>query len=49
MGEEMYVVNNAGCKSKMKLGNITFYNTKRFGWFHRLMFKVVFGIEIENI
>ena len=36
-------------KSIMRHGNISFYNTRRFNWFQRLMWKWCFGVEIENI
>lgn len=31
------------------IGNIKIRNTKKFNWFKRVMFKLVFGIKIENI
>ena len=36
-------------KSKMIIGNLTIFQTKKFNWFNKLMFKIVFGIEIEDI
>ena len=36
-------------KSKIVVGNITIMLEKKFNWFNRLMFKLVFGIKIENI
>lgn len=36
-------------QSKIIIGNITIYNIKKFNWFRRLMFKLVFGIKIEKI
>lgn len=36
-------------KSHIKIGNMVFHNTKRFNWFHRMMLKLFFGIEIENL
>ena len=35
-------------KSEMKVGDITIMNTKHFNWFHKLMFKICFGIEIKD-
>lgn len=31
------------------IGNMKIRNTKKFNWFKRVMFKIVFGIKIENI
>ena len=31
------------------IGNMKIRNTKKFNWFKRVMFKLVFGIKIENI
>lgn len=31
------------------IGNMKIRNTKKFNWFKRIMFKLVFGIKIENI
>jgi len=31
------------------IGNMKIRNTKKFNWFHRLMFKLAFGIKIERI
>ena len=36
-------------KSVMKCGNVTINNTRNFNWFQRLMWKLFFGFEIENI
>lgn len=36
-------------KSIMRHGNMSVYNTHRFNWFQRLMWKWCFGVEIENI
>ncbi len=36
-------------KSKIIIGNLTIFNTKKFNWINRLMFKLVFGIKVENI
>ena len=36
-------------RSHIKIGNLTIQNDKKWNWFHRLMFKLIFGIEIENI
>ena len=36
-------------KSILEVGNITIYNSKKFNWLNRLMFKVFFGIKIKNI
>ena len=36
-------------KSKIVVGNVTIMLEKKFNWFNKLMFKLVFGIKIENI
>ena len=36
-------------KSHIKIGNLIFHNTHQFNWFHRKMWKLFFGFEIENI
>ena len=36
-------------KSYIKLGNLIIHNTHNFNWFHRKMFKLFFGFEIENV
>lgn len=36
-------------KSILEIGNIKVYNIKKFNWFNRLMFKLIFGIKIKNI
>lgn len=46
---EVVVKLNENSKSILKIGNMKIYNTKKFNWFNRLMFKLVFGIKIENI
>ena len=40
---------NDNNKSMLEIGNIKIYNTKKFNWLHRKMFKIFFGIKIENI
>lgn len=40
---------NGKPKSILEVGNITIYNSKKFNWLNRLMFKVFFGIKITNI
>lgn len=36
-------------KSSLKIGNITINNIKHFNWLQKLMFKIFFGIKIEDI
>lgn len=36
-------------KSKIIIGNLTIFNTKKFNWLQRKMFKIFFGIEINNL
>lgn len=31
------------------IGNMKIRNTKKFNWFQRKMFKIFFGIEINNL
>ena len=41
--------NRPKSKSHLKIGNLTIYNTHQFNWFHRMMIKLFFGFEIENL
>ena len=34
--------------SKLIVGNITIYLDKKFNWFNRLMFKLLFGLRLEK-
>lgn len=43
-----YRKKNEKYKSKFIIGNIEINNIKKFNWFNRLMFKLFFGIKIEN-
>lgn len=36
-------------KSHIKVGNLIIHNTHHFNQFHRMMWKLFFGFEIENI
>lgn len=36
-------------KSHIKVGNLIIHNTHHFNWFHRMMWKLFFGFEIENM
>jgi hypothetical protein len=36
-------------KSNLIIGNLAINNTKHFNWFHKLMWKLLLGIKIENI
>ena len=36
-------------RSKIELGNITIFVTKKFNWFNRLMLRLVFGLKIEGL
>ena len=47
-GDVVVKLNNNN-KSIFEIGNIKIYNIKRFNWFNRLMFKLVFGIKIKKI
>lgn len=40
---------NDNNKSMLEIGNIKIYNTKKFNWFQRKMFKIFFGIKISNV
>lgn len=36
-------------KSKIIIGRMEIYLEKHFNWFNKLMFKIFFGLKIENI
>lgn len=36
-------------KSKMIIGNLTIMNTKHFNLLNKIMFKIFFGIKIEDV
>ena len=36
-------------KTLLKCGNVTIQSNKTFNWFQKRMWKMFFGIEIENI
>lgn len=36
-------------KSKIVIGNVTMFCTKKFNWFQRKMLNVFFGFETENM
>lgn len=40
---------NDNNKSILKIGNIKIYNIKKFNWLQRKMFKIFFGIKINNL
>lgn len=40
---------NDNNKSLLEIGNIKIYNIKKFNWFQRKMFKIFFGIKINNL
>lgn len=40
---------NDNNKSLLEIGNIKIYNTKKFNWIQRKMFKLFFGIKINNL
>ena len=40
---------NDNNKSLLEIGNIKVYNIKKFNWFQRKMFKILFGIKINNL
>ena len=46
---EAVVKLNENSKSILEIGNSKVYNIKKFNWFNRLMFKLVFEIKIKNI
>lgn len=47
-GDVVIKLNNDN-KSILKIGNIKIYNTKKFNWLQRKMFKIFFGIKINNL
>ena len=42
-------INLSKIKSRIKVGNLIIHNTHYFSWFHRMMWKLFFGFEIENL
>lgn len=42
-------INLPKIKSHIKVGNLVIHNTHHFNWFHRMMWKLFFGFEIENL
>lgn len=36
-------------KSKIIIGNLTIFNTKKFNWFQKKMIKLCFGFEVNNL
>lgn len=36
-------------KSHLKVGNLVIHNTHHFNWFHRKMWKLLLGFDIENV
>ena len=40
---------NDNNKSILEIGNIKVYNIKKFNWLQRKMFKIFFGIKINNL
>ena len=40
---------NDNNKSLLEVGNIKIYNIKKFNWLQRKMFKIFFGIKINNL
>lgn len=42
-------IEDKNIKSKMIIGNLIIMQTKKFNWFNKLMYKIAFGIKIEEI
>lgn len=36
-------------KSHLRVGNLVIHNTHHFNWFHRKMWKLLLGFDIENV
>jgi hypothetical protein len=36
-------------KSHLRVGNLVLHNTHHFNWFHRKMWKLLLGFDIENV
>lgn len=47
-GDVVIRLNNNN-KSLLEIGNIKIYNTKKFNWFQRKMFKIFFEIKIKKL
>ena len=41
--------NQPKIKSHLKIGDMIIHNTHHFNWFHRMMWKLLLGFEIENV
>ena len=53
-GKPLLIINKEywddyNAQSKLIVGNITIYLDKKFNWFNRLMFKLLFGLRLEKI
>ena len=35
--------------SKIEMGNFSIYVEKRFNWFNKLIFKLLFGLKVEDV
>lgn len=42
------VCDRPNTKSYLKIGNMVIHNTHHFNWFHRKMWKLLLGFDIEN-
>ena len=50
MSNDIYISGFAkDYKSKLVVGNVTMYCTKKFNWFQRKMLKIFFGFEASNL
>jgi len=47
--EDVVIKLNDNNKSILEIGNIKVYNIKKFNWLQRKMFKIFFGIKINNL
>lgn len=43
------VCDHTKTKSHLKIGDMVIHNTHHFNWFHRKMWKLLLGFDIENV
>ena len=43
------VCDHSKTKSHLKIGNMVIHNSHHFNWFHRKMWKLLLGFDVENV
>lgn len=46
---EMHLFHAPDYQSKLEMGGLTCYLTRRYNWFHRTMIRLVFGWQVDNL